>query len=213
MIGCGAVGEIGGAAGEAQAENVRGEQEARECRRVAHGPSVGARERAGFGDDGDRFAAALNVGDSAQELAGVDGRIFSGERIAAGCEDDATTLGPFAHNAMNERAVAEEKENNFAAVGVGCGIRADREEIAGVDRGDHAAAVGDEANFAETMEDFGGERESGVAASVSGRVRRRGRGLLRHEFGHGFWRSSEGGGRRSCGRVARSQEFLRLKRH
>jgi hypothetical protein len=162
MIGCGAIGETSRAAGETRAENVPGEQEAREGRRVANGPTTGARERAGLGYNGNRFAAALNLCDSAEELAGVDGRIFLWEGVTAGGEDDAITLGPFAHDAMNERTAAEEEENNFAAARVGRGIGADGEEIAGVDRGDHAAAVGDEADFAETMEDFGGEVEAGV---------------------------------------------------
>jgi hypothetical protein len=162
MIGCGAIGEIGGAACEAHAERVCGEQEARENRGVAHGPAMSARERAGLGDDGDGFATALNVCDAAEKLAGVDGRIFFGERVAARGEDDAIALWPFAHNAMNERAAAEKEKNNFAAARFGCGIGTDSEEIAGIDRRDHAAAVCDEADFAETMEDFGGEVEARV---------------------------------------------------
>jgi len=162
MIGRRAVGEIGGAACEAHAERVCGEQEARENRGVAHGPAMSARERAGLGDDGDGFATALNVCDAAEKLAGVDGRIFFGERVAARGEDDAIALWPFAHDAMDERAATEEEENNFTAAGVGRGVGADGKEIAGIDRGDHAAAVGDEADFAETMEDFGGEVEAGV---------------------------------------------------
>ncbi len=101
-------------------------------------------------------------GDAAEKLAGVDGRIFFGERVAARGEDDAIALGPFAHDAMNERAAAEKEENNFAAARFGCGIGADGKEIAGIDRRDHAAAVRDEADFAETMEDFGGEVEARV---------------------------------------------------
>jgi hypothetical protein len=164
MIGCGAIGEIGGAAGETRAENVRGEQEARECRRVANGPAMGAGEWAGLGDDRDRFAAALNFRDAAEKLAGVNGWIFFWESVAAGGEDDAIALWPFAHDAMDERAATEEEENNIAAAGVGCGVGADGEEIAGIDRGNHAAAASDEADFAETMEDFGGEVEAGVVS-------------------------------------------------
>jgi hypothetical protein len=162
MIGCGAIGEIGGAAGEAHAKSVCGKQEAGESWRVANGPAMGARKRAGLGDDCDRFAAALNMRDAAEKLAGVDGGIFFGKRVAARGEDDAIALWPFAHDAMDERAATEEEENNFAAAGVGRGVGADGKEIAGIDRGDHAAAVGDEADFAETMKDFGGEVEAGV---------------------------------------------------
>ena len=162
MIGCGAIGEIGGAAGEAHAKSVCGEQEARENRGIANGPAMSASERAGLDDDGDGFAAALNLRDAAEKLAGIDRRIFFGERVAARGEDDATSLWPFAHDAMNERAATEEKENNFTAARFGCGIGTDGKEIAGIDRRDHAAAVRDEADFAETMEDFGGEVEAGV---------------------------------------------------
>jgi hypothetical protein len=123
---------------------------------------MSARERAGLGDDVDGFAAALNVRDAAEKLAGVDGRIFFGERVTARGEDDAIAFGPFAHDAMNERAATEEKENNFTAARFGCGIGADGEEIAGINRRDHATAVRDEADFAETVEDFGGEVEAGV---------------------------------------------------
>ena len=141
---------------------MRGEQEARERGGVAGGPAIGAGEWAGLDDDLDQFAAALNARDAAEKLAGVDGRIFFGERVAARGEDDATSLWPFAHDAMNERAATEEKENNFAAARFGRGIGTDGEEIAGIDRRDHAAAVRDEADFAEAMEDFGGEVEAGV---------------------------------------------------
>jgi|ERR1700733_3376292 hypothetical protein len=162
MIGCGAIGEIGGAAGEAHAKSVCGEQEARENRGIANGPAMSASERAGLDDDGDGFAAALNLRDAAEKLAGIDRRIFFGERVAARGEDDAIALWPFAHDAVNERAAAEKKKNNFAAARFGCGIGTDGKEIAGIDRRDHAAAVCDEADFAETMEDFGGEVEAGV---------------------------------------------------
>jgi hypothetical protein len=162
MIGCGAIGEIGGAAGNAHAKRVCGEQEARENRRIANGPAMGARERSGLGDDGDGFASALNTRDASEKLAGVDRRIFFGESVAARGENDAISLWPFAHDAMNEWAATEEEENNFAAARFGCGIGADGEEITGINRRDHAAAVCDEANFAETMEDFGGEVEAGV---------------------------------------------------
>src|SRR3984957_12802778 len=119
-------------------------------------------ERAGLSDEGGRFAAALNLRDAAEKLAAVDGGIFFGERVAAGGEDDAIALWPFAHDAMDERAATEEEENNFAAAGVGRGAGADGKEIPGTDRGGHAAAVGDEADFAETMKDFGGEVKAGV---------------------------------------------------
>jgi hypothetical protein len=162
MIRRGAIGEIGGAASEAHAKRVCGEQETREDWRVADSPAMSASERARLGDDGDGFAAAINMCDAAEKLAGVDGGIFFGKRVAARGEDDATSLWPFAHDAMNERAATEEKENNFAAARFGRGIGTDGEEIAGIDRRDHAAAVRDEADFAETMEDFGGEVEAGV---------------------------------------------------
>jgi hypothetical protein len=151
MIGCGAIGEIGGAASEAHAKRVCGEQEAREDWRVADSPAMSARERARLGDDGDGFAAAINMCDAAEKLAGVDRWIFFGERVAARGEDDAIALWPFAHDAMNERAATEEEENNFTAARFGCGIGTDGEEIAGIDRGDHAAAVRDEADFAKTV--------------------------------------------------------------
>jgi hypothetical protein len=164
VIGRRAIGEIGGAAREARAKNVSGEQEAREGLGIARGPAMSPHERARLGDDGDRFAAALNVCDSAEELAGVDGRIFFGKRVTARGEDDAIALWPLAHDAMNERAASEEKENNFAAASVVSGFGADGEEIAGVDRRDHAAAVRDETNFAEAVEDFGGEVEASVVS-------------------------------------------------
>jgi hypothetical protein len=125
---------------------------------------MGAREWAGLGDDGDGFSAAINMRDAAKKLAGVDGRIFFGERVAARGEDDAIAFGPFAHDTMNERAATEKKENNFTAARFGCGIGANGQEIAGINRRDHAAAVSDEADFAETMEDFGGEVEAGVVS-------------------------------------------------
>ncbi len=65
---------------------------------------------------------------------------------------------------MNERAASEEEENNFATARVVSGFGADREEITGIDRRDHAAAVRDEADFAETVEDFGGKVEAGVVS-------------------------------------------------
>ncbi len=164
MIGCGTIGEIGGTAGEARSKDVSGEQETREGLGIADSPAMGARERAGPGDNGDRFAAALNVRDAAEELAGVDGWIFLGECIATRGEDDAIALWPFAHDAMNERAASEEEENNFATARVVSGFGADREEITGIDRRDHAAAVRDEADFAETVEDFGGKVEAGVVS-------------------------------------------------
>jgi hypothetical protein len=164
MIGCCAIGEIGGAAGEAHAKRVCGEQDARENRGVADGPAMSARERAGFGDDGDGLAAALNVSDAAEKLAGVDGRIFFGERVAARGEDNAIALWPYAHDAMNERPATEEEENNFAAARFGGGIGADGEQIAGIDRRNHTAAKRDETNFTEAMEDFGGEVEARVVS-------------------------------------------------
>jgi len=178
-------------------------------------------ERAGLGDEGDRFAAALNLRDAAEKLAAVDGGIFFGERVAAGGEDDAIALWPFAHDAMDERAATEEKKNNFATARVGYGFGADGEEIAGVDRRNHAAAVGDEADFAETVEDFGGEVEAcvvnrgvrGRCANVRRRVRRCGLMFLRRDFWIEFWHGCGSGGRRSSGGGARGQEFLRLKRH
>ena len=139
-----------------------GEQETSEGGGIARGPAVGANEWSGLDDDGDGFAAALNLRDAAEKLAGIDRRIFFGERVAARGEDDAIALWPFAHDAVNERAAAEKKKNNFAAARFGCGIGTDGKEIAGIDRRDHAAAVCDEADFAETMEDFGGEVEAGV---------------------------------------------------
>jgi hypothetical protein len=125
---------------------------------------MGAGERAGLDDDGDVLAAALNRCDTAEKLAGVDGRIFFGERVTARGEGDAIALGPFARYPMNEGTAAEQEENNFAAAGVGNGIGANGDEIAGIDRGDHTAAVGDEADFAETVEDFGGKVETRVVS-------------------------------------------------
>lgn len=155
-----------------------GEQEAREPGQITRGPAMGASEWAGLDDDCNGLAAALDRGDAAKELAGVDRRIFFGEGVAAGGEDDAIALGPFARDAMNERASTKKKENDFAAAGGGCGIRSYGDEIAGIDRRDHAAAVGDETDFAETMEDFCGEIEArivrrggaGHRASMRGRV-------------------------------------------
>ena len=139
-----------------------GEQQARIGERIAHGPAMGPRKWTGLGDDFYVFAATLNRSDTAEKLAGIHGWIFFGERVAARGEDDAIALWPFAHDAMDERAATEKEKNNFTAARVSCGIGTDGEEIAGIDRRDHAAAVRDEADFAETMEDFGGEVEPGV---------------------------------------------------
>ena len=146
---------------------MRCEQEPDERGKIAGGPAMGAREWSGLDNNGDGLASALNRGDAAEELAGVDGRIFFGKRVAARGEDDAIALRPFARDAMNERAAAEKEENNFAAASVGSGIGAHCEEITGIDRRNHAAAVRDEADFTEAMEDFGGEVEAGVVSCGS----------------------------------------------
>ena len=122
MIGCSAIDEIGRASRDAHAESVDGEQQMRECGRIAGEPAMGADEWAGLGDDGDGFSAAVDGGDAAEKLAGVHGRIFFGEGVAARGERDAITLGPFAHDAMDERAATEQEENNFAAASLGCTI-------------------------------------------------------------------------------------------
>ena len=70
-----------------------------------------ASERARLGDDGDGFAAAINMRDAAKKLAGVDGWIFLGQSIAARGKDNAIALGPFAHNAMHERTAGKEEQN------------------------------------------------------------------------------------------------------
>ena len=169
MIGCAALGEIDVAACEAHAKSVDSEQEAREHRVVARRPAMGASERAGLDDDGDGLTAALDRNNAAEELAGVHGRIFFWEGVAASGEDDAITLGPFAGDAMKERASTEKEENNFAAARGGSGFGTDGDEIAGIDRRDHAAAVRDEADFAETVQDFGGEVETRVMSGSGGR--------------------------------------------
>jgi hypothetical protein len=90
-------------------------------------------------------------------LATIDGRIFLGEGVTASGEDDAVSLGPLAHYAVDEEASAEQEQNDLAEAGFGDGFGAHSEEIARVNRGNHAAAVGDEADLAETMQHIGGK--------------------------------------------------------
>ena len=184
-------------------------------------------KRARLGDDFDVLAAALNCGDTAEKLTGVDGWIFFGEGVATRGESDAIALGPFARDTMDERSAAEKKENNFAAARVGGCVGADGKKIAGIDRRNHAAAVRDETNFAETVKDFGGEVEPRVmhrCGEPRGRRTHLRRGVIlsgairlnfRNRFERRFWRrfSRRSGSSRGRGSVARSQEFLRLKRH
>ena len=94
---------------------------------------------------------AQNRGDAAEQLAAIDGGIFLAECVAAGGEDDAVSLRPLAHHAVDEEASTEQKQNDLAATGIGDGFGADGEEVARINRGNHAAAVGDEADLAETM--------------------------------------------------------------
>jgi hypothetical protein len=108
-------------------------QEACECDGVARGPTRGAREQAGLGDDRDEFATSLDRRDTAKELAGVNGGIFFGESVATRGENDAIALGPLAGDAMNVWAATEKEENDFTAACCGDIMRADGEQIAGID--------------------------------------------------------------------------------
>ena len=86
---------------------------------------------------------------------------------------------------MNEEPTAEQKENDLAAARIGGRFRAHREQVARINRGNHAAAVRDQAHLAETVQHLSGKIEAGFllrlqSVSVNERAR---------------------------------QEFLRLKRH
>ena len=124
-------------------------------------------------------------GDASEQLCAVDGRIFVAEGVTAGREDGAVAIWPFADHAMHEEAPAEQEKNDLAATRVDNRFGADREHITWVNRGNHAAAVDDKANFAEAVQHFGGKIEASF--------------LLRFRNG--------GVNERAC------QEFLRLKRH
>src|SRR5579872_39734 len=82
MIRRGAIGEIR-VTREAHSQGVNREQQSRVPQRIPNRPPMSAREWAGLGDDRHALAAALNRNDTAEQLAGVHGWIFFGDRIPA----------------------------------------------------------------------------------------------------------------------------------
>src|SRR4029077_14486936 len=117
-------------------------------------------------------------------------RIFVGQGVTASGQDDTVAIAPFADHSMSPEAAFVKGENDLPLARVGNCVRANSEQIAGIDRRNHAAAARDKANFAEFAEDFAGEiKLHGVTSGGWG-----GRG-----GGHGGW---PGG-----------HESLRLKRH
>ena len=164
---------------------MRREQGLGKRRGVLDAPSQELGPRAPVGGKLYGPAVAENAGHAAEQLCAVHGRIFLGERIAAGGEHDTVARRPFAHHAVDEKATTEQEQNDFAGARLGNRFGAHGEQIAGINGGNHAAAVGHEAHFAEAVQNLGGE----VQASF----------LLRLE--------SVSVTKRAC------QEFLRLNRH
>ena len=60
---------------------------------------------------------------------------------------------------MGPEAAFAKSENDLALARVGDSMRANGEEIARIDRRDHAAAARNEAHFAEFAQDFAGKIE------------------------------------------------------
>jgi hypothetical protein len=98
----------------------------------------------------------------AEELGFKYGRIFVGQRVTLRGESEKASVRPFARDAMEPETAFACAEHDVAWANVGDGLRANGDEVAGINGRDHAAALCDETNFAKAAQDFGGEIETQV---------------------------------------------------
>ena len=91
---------------------------------------------------------------------------------------------------MGPEAAFAQAENDLAVAGIGDVVRVHGQQIAGINRRNHAAATSDEADFAEFAQDFAGQ------IKLNGMARGGGGGC---GGSHGDWPDGH--------------ESLRLKRH
>jgi hypothetical protein len=127
--------------------------------------------------------AARNCGDAAEELVLVKGRVRLSRGISPSGEHEATTLAPSARHAMNaEAAIAQVQHDVSGASGVFF-AGANGENVARVNRGDHASAQLDDLHVAKAAQHLGRKIELDMLARCRDMRRRCGRdGLARtHE--------------------------------